>query len=252
MNTLNSFLSDIEDLDIFSYEDYKSSSLELKLKKIQLLNKFYRLKYGDLDKLPVYIDCDGVILDTLQYCIPMLLEKHNIDYSTHDRSIEEQDRIVEQFFSSLDWEIILHNAKKINRSTDFIKLIQASTLYQPTIYSAVNSEEEAAQKSIFFREQVPGIDCKFIQARKPKQCDDETSILIDDDDFNLTHWRGNPLHFGLSRTTIYPCIKDLGEIYYLFSRDEDNPQKFICRTGLYDDLVREENPKTKKIKWKKK
>lgn len=247
MSTLNNFLSDVEDLDIFSYEDYKSSSLELKLKKIQLLNKFYEIKYGNLDKLPVYIDCDGVILDTLQYCIPMLLEKHNIDYSTHDRSIEEQDRIVEQFFSSLDWSIILHNAKKINGSTDFIKLMQASTLYQPTIYSAVSSDEEAIQKRIFFEEQTPGIDCKFIQAKMPKQCEDKKSVLIDDDDFNLTHWQGRPLHFGLSRNTIYPSIEDLGEIYFLFLRDEDNPKRFICKEGLYSTLIHKENSKIKKI-----
>ncbi|MBQ6283042.1 MAG: hypothetical protein IJK66_05910 [Bacilli bacterium] len=252
MNTLNSFLSDIEDLDIFSYEDYKNSSLELKLKKIRLLNKYYKLKYGDLDKLRIYIDCDGVILDTLQYCIPMLLEQHNIDYSTHDRSIEEQDKIVEQFFSNLDWNVILHNATKINGSIDFIKLMQNSSLYYPIIYSAVTSDEEAIQKRIFFEEQTPGIDCKLIQSKNPKQCDDDKSILIDDDDFNLTHWQGRPLHFGSSRLSIYPSIEDLGEIYYLFLRDENNPKEFIITHRIYDEYEKVEDAHTKKIKWTKK
>lgn len=252
MDKLEEFKRKTDGLNLFSYEDYKNSSLGLKLKKIQLLNKYYKLKYGDLDKLRIYIDCDGVILDTLQYCIPMLLEQHNIDYSTHDRSIEEQDKIVEQFFSNLDWNLILHNATKINGSIDFIKLMQNSSLYYPIIYSAVNSEEEAAQKSIFFREQVPGIDCKFIQARKPKQCDDDKSILIDDDDFNLTHWQGRPLHFGSSRLSIYPSIEDLGEIYYLFLRDENSPKEFIITHRIYDEYEKVEDAHTKKIKWTKK
>ena len=56
MGILEKKQKDICDLNAFSYEDYKNSSLDLKLKKIELLNSFYRARYNNLPKLPIFID----------------------------------------------------------------------------------------------------------------------------------------------------------------------------------------------------
>ncbi len=251
MGILNDFLSDVEDLDIFSYEDYKNSSLELKLRKIKLLNEYYKLKYDELPKLPVYIDIDGVTLDTMNLAKRLLYIQYGIDYDKRDRKNIEEQRIIANFFKSIDWNRLLKDTDEINRSIDFIKLINESSLYTPTMYSAVNSDKEKDEKIIYFAKRIPDVQLKFIQAHTPKICDDNSAVLIDDDNFNLVNWRGFPLHFDSQIPTDFPNINDLGELYYLFYVDSENPIRFTHKQGLYDDLVKLENPKTKKITWKK-
>ena len=239
MDRLNEFLEDTKDYKLFSYEEYKSSSLELRLKKIQLLNEYYKLKYTELPKLQVFIDCDGVTLDTMSLAKRLLLINHGIDYDTRDRNDIIQQEIISNFFKSLDWKKLLQATDEINKSSKFIKLFQESTIYRPTIYTAVNSDKEKEEKTSHFSTLLPIVDIKFVQAHTPKQCEDPNSVIIDDDNFNLVNWNGYPLHFDSAIPTIFPNIDDLGELYYLFYRDPNNPTSFIHKYGLYDNLVKE-------------
>ena len=252
MGILDEFQKDICDLNAFSYEDYKNSSLDLKLKKIELLNSFYRARYNNLSKLPIFIDIDGVTLDTMNFAKRLLYMQYGIDYDKRDRKNVEEQKIIASFFKSLDWKKLLVNTREINRSIDFIKLINDSSMYLPTLYSAVNSEKEQEEKANYFAHKLPGIEIKFIQAHSPKECTDPRSVLIDDDNFNLVNWAGYPLHFDSCISTFFPNINDLGELYYLFYRAPDAPEIFIHKEGLYCGLIREKDIKTKKITWKKK
>lgn len=119
------------------------------------------------------------------------------------------------------------------------------------MYSATNSDKEKREKIIYFKSKIPDVQLKFIQACSPKICTNNSSVLIDDDNFNLINWNGYPIHFDSNIPTDFPNINDLGELYYLFYRNPTNPKTFIVKEGLYDKLVRLEDIKTKKITWKK-
>lgn len=252
MAELDDFLKDIKEYNIFSYDEYRNASLDLRLKKIQLLNEYNKLKYGELPKLPVFIDCDGVTLDTMNLAKRLLLINHNIDFDKRDRKDLEQQNIIANFFKTLDWRRLLQTTDEINRSLEFLKLIKESSIYLPTIYTAINSEIERIEKESHFSSILPTINIKFVFVQTPKQCDDNNSVIIDDDNFNLVSWNGYPLHFDSTIPTIFPNIDDLGELYYLFYRDPTNLEKFIHKDALYNGLVKEEDVKTKKITWKKK
>lgn len=102
MDKLEELKRDTAILNLFSYEDYKNSSQELKLEKIRLLNEYYKLKYGDLQKLPIYIDIDGVTLDTMNLAKKLLYIQCGIDYDKKDRENVEEQEIIANFFKLLD------------------------------------------------------------------------------------------------------------------------------------------------------
>lgn len=250
MGILSDFVTEIKDLDAFSYEKYKCSSLDLKLKKIELLNRYYRVKYGNIPKLPVFIDIDDVTLDTTVHAKELLYTKHGIDFDTRDRGNLEEQRIIARFFKSIDWHTLLRDSSQINRSLEFIRLFNESSLFSPTMYSAISSDAERIEKVAYFSEIIPEIPLKFTHSHTPKECSNNNSILIDDDNFNLYSWRGYPIHFDSNIPSDFPTINDLGELYYLFHRKPDNPDALEFRYGLYDGLIKS-NDKTKKIVWEK-
>ena len=57
INEISEFLNDVKNYNIFSYEDYKKSSMNLKLLKIKLLNEYYNIKFAnfDLKKFSIFI-----------------------------------------------------------------------------------------------------------------------------------------------------------------------------------------------------
>lgn len=247
------FLKDNERYNIFSYDEYRKSSIDLRLLKIKLLNEYYGLILSNqyVDKLPVYFDFDGVILDTMGLSRKLLLDLYGIDYYKHSRSNISQDKIVSEFFSSVDWYYLLDNSDEIACASKFLSLFKDSMIFNPTIYSAVSSDMEEKIKCDKFLVNYPGIRSKFSFAGNPKECHDRQSVLVDDLDFNLVHWLGKPVHFNSGgKKSIFFDIFDLGELYYLFLYNEKH--KEICSIpGLYDNYTQVYDEDTKKLIWKK-
>ncbi len=251
MQRLEEFINDVSNKDIFSYEHYKSLPLNKKIETINLLNEYYKLKYNiELPKITVYIDCDGVLLDTIGYSKKLLLEQYGINYDTHDRSDVEADRKVGEFFKNLDWPRVLQESPEINNSKKFIHLFKNSNLYDPIIYTSISSQSEKEAKKEMFSQELKEVDLIFGEAKKPKECNDGQSILVDDDDFNLRYWNGMPIRFISNKPTIFPTIDDLGEIYYLFSINEQS--KNINIPNIYNDYEQVMCPKVKRLEWIKK
>ena len=247
-NKLNEFLIETKKYNIFSYRLYKRNLINKKLNKIKLLNEYLKLKFPNNDeKIDIFIDFDGVILDTINYTKDELLRQHNIDLYSHNRDNIENDKIVSTFFKNIDWETLIKYTPEINSSIKFINLIKDSNIYNPIIYSAVNSEKEEKVKNIFIKEKLHNVEFKTTN-KPPKKCTNDFSVLIDDDDYNLKYWSGYPIHFNSNPNTIFPGINDLGEIYYLFSKDKNG---FIYPDHLYSDLKKEEAFE-KRLKWVKK
>ena len=56
-----------------------------------------------MQKLKLYLDCDGVILDTINFTYKMIKE----------RGISEDK--IDDFFKNLSWENLIEEAREINK-----------------------------------------------------------------------------------------------------------------------------------------
>lgn len=129
--------------------------------------------------MKLYIDFDGVILDTLPFYLDIINEA---------KDLPEEDRII--LLSELDWSIIVEGSDEINNSIDNIKKIIESNKYDVSILTHCNSNQEFIEKEKFIRSK--NIDIPVIPVFRPTQkiekVDPKNAILIDDDINNLILW----------------------------------------------------------------
>ena len=85
----------------------------------------------------LYIDFDGVILDTMTKSYDEL-KKENID-------IKDQEKVME-FFRNTDWKKLIDETEQINDSINEIKKICASKKFNVYILTHVNSTNEMIAK----------------------------------------------------------------------------------------------------------
>ena len=131
----------------------------------------------------LYIDFDGVILDTLPP-VYNLAKKLNIDYKT-------QTKEVGLLFSKIDWEELISESPELSDSTNNIKKLKDSKKFNITILTHVNSLKEAKAKIEFINNLFN--DLTIIQV--PKACSKtmmtqtKGAILVDDFSGNLKEWQ---------------------------------------------------------------
>lgn len=130
----------------------------------------------------LYIDFDGVILDTLPPVYD-LARKLNIDYKT-------QMKEVGLLFSKIDWEALIEESPELNDSINNIKKLQESKKFNISILTHVNSLREAKAKIEFINRLFN--DLTIIPV--PKACaktmmtQTKNAILVDDYSGNLKGW----------------------------------------------------------------
>ena len=233
MDKVQELLMDTRNLNILSYDEYKKSNIKERLAKIKLLNEYYKLLYSSIDKLDVYFDFDGVIKDTMRHCSYLLLRLHGIDMNYHSKSNEEDERVVTNFFKSMDWDYLLNASSEINEAISFIKLFQESIIFNPSIYSAVNSESEMHKKCIFIERNIGNIPKKFNAVHTPKLAINSSDVLVDDTEYNLENWTGVPILFDNGKDSMYYTISDFGELYYLANFNPESNNMEINMQRIY-------------------
>lgn len=128
----------------------------------------------------LYIDFDGVILNTIEISYN-IMKKNNI----MDNPIKIMD-----YYRNLDWKQFLKECSPINDSINCIKRIIESNMFNVNILSHVNSLEEAIAKIEYIRKYFN--DITFIpvpkQISKTKMVHTENAYLIDDFKGNLVEW----------------------------------------------------------------
>ena len=163
-------------------------------------------------KLKLYIDFDGVILNTIDISYRLIEEKgiELID-SNYDK--------IQHFFINLDWENLIKLSEPINNSIDFLKQLIESDLYDVTILTHVNSKKEINVKQKYLDEVIPGIDVIYVN-KKDNKCDVvacKNTILVDDFTGNLDLWHakgGIPVKFSTSdKKYQYMTIDNLGTLF---------------------------------------
>lgn len=129
----------------------------------------------------LYIDFDGVILDTITVTYAMI-EGTNIS--------KENDEEICEFFSKLDWKSILKDELIINDSINCIQKIIDANKFEVAILTHVNSLDEAIAKVNYIRRYFKDITIIPVPKKihKTKMVHTKNAILVDDYTANLTEW----------------------------------------------------------------
>lgn len=158
----------------------------------------------------LYLDCDGVILDTINMSYKMLKEK----------GIEREEE-KEDFYRNLSWEELIIEAGEINNATDKIKKL--AEIYDVAILTHVISEGEIIAKENYFKAVLPNVKVISVPkgTKKADAVDPKGNILVDDFLPNLDYWHekgGISIKFSDSgKECIYQTITDLSELLELKS-----------------------------------
>ena len=158
----------------------------------------------------LYLDCDGVILDTINMSYKMIKNKG----LTNEKDIEH-------FYKNLSWEELIIEAGEINNSIEKIK--ELTKVYDEEILTHVNSDGEIIAKLNYFKEVLPEVKVIAVpkEIRKADAVDPKGNILVDDFLGNLDYWHekgGISNKFSDSgKECIYQTITDLSELLKLKS-----------------------------------
>lgn len=155
----------------------------------------------------LYLDCDGVILDTINYTY-QIIKKNNIPNSE-----------INNFFHNLSWENLIESAGQIDNS--IVKIKKLCEYFDVEILTHVNSENEIKAKLKYFNNVLPDVKVNVVPKiiKKGDAANPNGAILVDDFLPNLEYWDemgGISVKFSDSdKECKYIKIKDLLELLNL-------------------------------------
>ncbi len=157
----------------------------------------------------LYIDFDGVIVDTISTTYKML-EELGIDTSF-------ENPLAKEFYSNLDWVKLLDTTPQINNPFKNIKEIRKEGLYNPLFLPKINSIDEMDAKVEYIRKYDKDIPIIFVpkNSNKSTMVNTHNSILVDDSDWNLYNWKesgGIPVKFSPKEDPNFITIQSLEEL----------------------------------------
>lgn len=153
----------------------------------------------------LYLDCDGVILDTINRSYMMIKEK---GLTTADE--------VRTFYQNINWDTLIKESGEINNSISKIKILK--DYFDISILTHVYSKKEAFSKIKYFKNVLPDIEVIIVPKRVEKAdlINPYGTILVDDYIPNLDKWEakgGIGVKFSDSgKTSQYTTIGDLLEL----------------------------------------
>lgn len=129
----------------------------------------------------LYIDFDGVILDTIRVTYEML-DSMGISPKDLDKTTK--------FYLELDWEQLLNNTPVINDGINCIKRIIDSNKFNVAILTHIYSLNEGTEKVKYIRKYFDDITVIPVPKTisKTQMVHTEDAILIDDYSPNLIEW----------------------------------------------------------------
>ena len=163
-----------------------------------------------MERKNLYIDFDGVILDTIT---PL--------YTDYKKQVTNKNDH-QDFYIKYPWEKIIDDKYIINNAIEDIKAIINSNKFNLAILTHVNSLREAVLKVKYIRKYFKDITIIPVPKAisKTKMVHTENSILVDDYAGNLREWEqegGIGIRFNLEgEQKNFKSIKDLKEIIDMF------------------------------------
>jgi len=154
----------------------------------------------------LYIDFDGVIMDTISKTYEMM-EQEQLDKS--------DDLKVRNFYQNINWKKLLEETTEINGALSKVKKLNDLECYNVAILTHVNSLDEAIQKVKFIRKYYNDITIIPVPKAisKTKMVHTKNAILVDDYTRNLIEWKnegGIGIKFSEEKKeSEFPVINDL-------------------------------------------
>lgn len=165
----------------------------------------------------LYIDCDGVILNTI---IISYRELRKLGYLDENyKKIEKYTKEISEYFRDLDWKKRLSEASEINNSISAIrKIIQSGKFQNVQILTHINSPSEGLDKKVYFERILPDVPVRLVtmHVSKADAVDPTNSILIDDHSPNLVDFEekgGLGIKFDEDKTEDYRSHIQNGKTY---------------------------------------
>ena len=162
----------------------------------------------------LYIDFDGVILDTMTRSYEEL-NKRGID-------LKDQEKVM-AFFRELDWKKLIEETEPINDSINEIKKICASKKFNVYILTHINSTNEMVEKIKYLHKNLPQVTIVSVPKEIPKTevVNASAAILIDDYSGNIKEWQ-KKLGIGIKfvkelEGSDYPEITHLSAVTDMFN-----------------------------------
>lgn len=130
----------------------------------------------------LYIDFDGVILDTITPSVKKM-EEQNVN--------QKEFKEVREFFRNEDWSKLIKESEIINSSIECIQKIKATGNFSISILTHVNSIEEGVHKVDYIRSIFDDISIIIVprEISKARMVIAKDAILIDDYFKNLDEWQ---------------------------------------------------------------
>lgn len=173
-------------------------------------------------KKNLYIDFDGVILDTIAPMYDLIKTK---DSELYKRSIEKHDFVnnedsikIRDIINGIEWSSFLKITPQINDSIKNINYLIKTNKFNIAILTHVSSYHEMEAKFDFISKNICGeidIICvpkRFAKTVATQNC--KNAILVDDHSGNLRDW-----------------VKE-GGISVKFSKEKRDHPEFICISSL--------------------
>ena len=163
----------------------------------------------------LYIDFDGVILDTMTKSYEEL-KREKIDFKDQER--------VQEYFRNIDWKKLIEETDEINDSISEIKKICASKKFNVYILTHINSTNEMIEKIKYLHKNLPQVTVVSVPKEIPKTevVNPSAAILIDDYSGNIKEWQ-KKLGIGIKfvkelEGSDYPEITHLSEVIDMFNQ----------------------------------
>ena len=194
---------------------YKQTNFRIKFLDI-FESKYYIVYRGNIMKR-LYIDFDGVVMDT----IPPLYEA--LQKSGADVTNESEIRV---FFASYDFSKIINDDNILNDSINCIKKLIDSKMFEISFLTHVNSLTEGCVKVEYLRRHFKDITIIMVpkEISKTKVVHSEGAILVDDYSGNLKEWEENggiAVRFSKELESHgYKVLNHLDELINMFKDEE--------------------------------
>lgn len=162
----------------------------------------------------LYIDFDGVILDTMTKSYEEI-RKQGID--------KGGKKAVMAYFRDVNWDKLISETDEINDSINEIKKICDSKKFSVYILTHINSTNEMIAKIKYIHEKLPQVTIVSVpkEISKTEVVNPSGAILIDDYSGNVKEWQ-KKLGIGIKfvkelEGSEYPEITRLSEIINMFN-----------------------------------
>lgn len=155
----------------------------------------------------LYLDCDGVILDTINKSYQMI----------KDKGITSEEE-AEKFYKEIDWKMLIEVSGEIDDSIQKIKRLYSTGVYDISILTHVISKGEADAKIEYFSRVLPEVEVIIVpkNIHKADMICARDAILVDDYLPNLDYWKemgGIPVKFSSSgKECKYETITSLSDL----------------------------------------